>query len=212
MATHTLFLIVEIMTGTGNPVLRIRGNDRYSGREYYYVMGKAMDDKIDMSIQQSPGYAASGPVLVNTDGDKLQDILYQVNNQGGDSLQRYAGSLWVVHGSTQIPVHLNPKYAVKRQTSPISGLISIYPNPAHLETAVSFAVETAGAYSITIHDLLGRVMYRSTRRCDEGDGVWSLQTELFPQGTYYVTIEGAGMQKFGKILVARTGIEPVYPP
>src|SRR5512135_2063599 len=98
-------------------------------------MGKATDELIDIYIPHDPGDATNLAIPVKGDNDTLQDVLYQVNTYDGVGASPYAGGLWLLHGSTKIPVHLNPKYSVPPSTLS-SRALSFFPNPADRETRI----------------------------------------------------------------------------
>ena len=188
------------MTGTGNPVINLSATSNHqSGYEYYYVMGNAIDAKVDISIPHIRGVVSSPIVRVDADGDLLQDILYQVDNFGGDSLQRNSTSLWVLHGSKQIPVHITSVEG--RNLFPSNGF-SVYPNPANAETTIRYNSTSDGYFTISLFDLLGRKVYHSNNHLNIGENILNIQTEKLLQGIYSIVFEGGDVRLTEKIVIS----------
>jgi len=73
-----------------------------------------------------------------------------------------------------------------------TGVISVYPNPA---TDVVSIVVPAGAVKITVTDLFGREMWRSTV-----DGTCTINCSEWSQGVYFVTVTANHKRLVSKII------------
>ncbi|MDP4286296.1 MAG: hypothetical protein Q8922_00005, partial [Bacteroidota bacterium] len=115
------------MTGTGNHVILTTANTAGAAEiNMFYVTGTALDEKID--IYHSGIIGEAGADTLTADEDSLEDVMV------GDPYsipESEKGSLWVYKGTTQIPVHLNPKWAdVKNIPVSLDGTgLSLSPNP-----------------------------------------------------------------------------------
>lgn len=182
------------MTGTGNPVLLIQAGEDAGFYSYYffYVLGKAADDKVDMYYTLSPyGVCASDSLDVN--GDNRTDLLmgmplhytYEDLSKGKSDV----GTLHLLYGSDKIPVHLNPKYSV-HSSNESNETISVYPNPTANYINIEYAVGMSGKTFFTIRDILGREIYRDEARSEKiGRDARRLNLPSLPSGTYILLVE-----------------------
>jgi hypothetical protein len=92
-----------------------------------------------------------------------------------------------------IPDMVRAYYGASSQLSRTeTGVISVYPNPA---TDVVSIVVPAGAVKITVTDLFGREMWRSTV-----DGTCTINCSEWSQGVYFVTVTANHKRLVSKII------------
>ncbi len=147
------------MTGTKNHVLYIEGllDGGFYGYEFFYVLGDAIDDKVDMFIGPiGNGGGASNQVdTIVADNDNLQDIIMGESGFGLDAADAH-GSIYVIHGSRKIPER------TRTVSTGVSGIenISIFPNPV---TEGKFTLDLSSIeqqnLKVELWDLLGRKVY-----------------------------------------------------
>ncbi len=76
---------------------------------------------------------------------------------------------------------------------------SVYPNPAQNELNVMFNSKSIATYSITIVDMLGRVVNNISFESIEGENTMKLDLDKFDNGIYFIKIQSKGSnltQKF----------------
>jgi hypothetical protein len=194
------------MTGTGNTVICAHGSDDGSFTNFYffYVLGRAMDEKVDMYYSMSNNGTGYIDTLV-ADRDSLQDIIngLVIFTSDEDVLRGKdgVGSLQVIHGSKQIPVHISAKYGVASRHNSASEL-SVYPNPVRNHCQLDFTLQSAGATSVRFFDLLGREVYRENFRASTGEQIKRIQLPRLTNGVYQVLIERGPEQLRTKIVIA----------
>ncbi len=73
---------------------------------------------------------------------------------------------------------------------------SLYPNPANPSTVVSFTTTENSQVSITIVDMLGRIVFK-TRRNAQADIRYDVQTDLsrFASGMYVVNVRATSAER-----------------
>jgi hypothetical protein len=194
------------MTGTGNTVICAHGSDDgdFTNFYYFYVLGRAMDEKVDMFYSMSNSDAGAVDTLV-ADRDSLQDI---INGLGGftsndDRLLHnwwFVGTLQLIHGSTQIPVHISPKYGVALNHNAASAL-SVFPNPIRNHFQIDFTFRSSGETSVRFFDLLGREVYREIFRGTAGEQTKRIQLPKLANGVYQLYIERGPEQLRTKIVI-----------
>ncbi|MEP7265279.1 MAG: T9SS type A sorting domain-containing protein, partial [Bacteroidota bacterium] len=83
----------------------------------------------------------------------------------------------------------------------VSGDIKVYPNPAKSDLTVQFNSQEEKQYTITITDIIGKVVYNTVFNSVEGDNQAKLNVSDFPQGLYMLTLKGEGFNKVVRITV-----------
>jgi hypothetical protein len=175
------------MTGTGNPVVVTGGAYGHDqGEVMYYVLGKAIDEQIDINIT----YLGYSPIRIRADGDNLQDILFQVHNYEGTSLDPVSGSLAVLHGTDKIPVTLNPKYAVveRKALSASNNNLPATPNPFIQKTVLTFDNCSNGVMYMEVVNSLGKVMLREEIVNVDGLQQYSADLSMLVPGAYHIRL------------------------
>ncbi|HET9136334.1 MAG TPA: T9SS type A sorting domain-containing protein, partial [Candidatus Kapabacteria bacterium] len=188
------------LTGTGRPVMKTGGAFGHDQAfEFYYVLGDAIDDKIDIIVTHPHGTGAGG-IPVDADGDKYGDLVYQAYSEFNDLTPTKSG-LWVLHGSNKIPVHINPKYAAVAKRTTIESQCSTYPNPADGYTTVQFTISNPGNVNLSIKDVLGRAVEKKSFFTQAGLNTFQIPLDNIPNGAYCVLIENDKEQLTTKIIV-----------
>jgi hypothetical protein len=195
------------MTGTGNTVICAHGSDDGSATNFYYfyVLGRAMDEKVDMYYSMS-NYGTGYIDTLVADRDSLQDIIngLVIFTSDDDRLLHNwwgVGSLQVIHGSKQIPVHISAKYGVASGHNSTS-VLSVYPNPIRNHFQADFRLRESGNALLRIFDLLGREVYREIFRGTAGEQVKRVQLPRLANGVYQLLIERGPEQLRTKIVIA----------
>ncbi len=176
------------MTGTGNHVLYTAGGyDVDDQTDNFYVMGQALDDKIDI---WNVSVAGSQGDTLTANNDSLEDFLLSRarSNIGSDE----SGTLWLYYGSKNIPVHLNPQFSDVKSIPQENGAgITFAPNPAQLWSVATIVwpVSEDGQYSI--YDMLGRKLEHGPIQLYGGAEQQRIYFSGMPAGVYIYTIEGA---------------------
>jgi hypothetical protein len=196
------------MTGTGNTVICAHGSDDgdFTNFYFFYVLGRAMDEKVDMYYSMSNSDIGAIDTLV-ADRDSLQDIINGLGGftSGDDRLLHnwwFVGTLQLIHGSTQIPVHISPKYGVALSHNAPSGL-SAFPNPIRNHFQIDFTFRSSGETTVRFSDLLGREVYREIFRGAAGEQIKRIQLPKLANGVYQLSIERGPEQLRTKIVVTQ---------
>ncbi len=178
------------MTGTGNRVIKTVGGVGHAGGEdLYYVVGKALDDRIDINVSYDND--PSSPVIkVKADTDSLQDVLFQINNYRYPSLDPISGSLGVLRGTSKIPVTLNPKYAVeeRKALSATGNSLLAAPNPFVQKTILTFDNCSSGKMYMEVVNTLGKIMLREEIVDVDGVQQYSANLSMLVPGAYHIRL------------------------
>lgn len=191
------------MTGTGNNVLCARGVLPVGGQTClwgFYVLGDAMDDKIDMFFTtQKVGW----PVPITADSDNMTDALlgmpFIVSNKDAAKGWDNVGSIGLLHGSKKIPVRKN---AVDHKVTLRSGTLSVFPNPASTTTTISFLWDKSENGFLSLWDILGNKVLEQKVTLSEGSQTKECQFNC-PSGTYLVKVTGSSRSLFTQLLIVR---------
>ena len=200
------------MTGTGNHVLATGGGDNTVANLTYYLTGQALDNKIDVYY----GNALAGQRdTLTANSDSLEDLL--LGGPGYDDPEDLAngerdhGTIWLMYGSKQIPVHLNPQFADVSSIPQKDGAgITFAPNPIIKSWSVATIIwpEAEPEAEYSIYDMLGREVDRGTIRLLGGPEEQRIYFRNLPQGTYIYVITGSkhtASAKIVKLSPASTG-------
>jgi hypothetical protein len=194
------------MTGTGNTVICTHGSDdgNTTNFYYFYLLGRAMDEKVDMYYSMYNNGVGVIDTLV-ADRDSLQDVVNGLVIFTSDddvfNGKRDVGSLQLIRGSKQIPVRVNPKYSVA-PTSTSNAIFSVYPNPIRNHFQADFRLRESGNALVRIFDLLGREVYREQFRASAGEQIKRIQIPRLANGVYQLLIERGPEQLRTRIVIA----------
>ena len=188
------------MTGTGNNVLWIGGLNFETGNENFYVLGDAIDDKIDMYFG---GYLVGGTLDTCTlDGDGLQDVAIGDPgfNMEGSLSGDDKGTVRFIHGSRKIPVRLNRE--VVRKTNPsLEGRLTVSPNPCARHTVVTWESACSGSVHLRLRDALGKEVFQETRATTGDLEAFSLNLPALANGEYFLELQQEPCSQIAKIVV-----------
>jgi hypothetical protein len=194
------------MTGTGNTVICAHGTDDGSVTNFYYfyVLGRAMDERVDMYYSMYNNGFGTMDTLV-ADADSLQDVINGLDGFTSDDDafhgKWFVGTLQVIHGSRQIPVRISPKYGVASSHNATS-VLSVIPNPVHNHFQIDFTLQSSGETQIRFFDLLGREVYSAQFRASAGEQIKRIQIPRLANGVYQLLIERGPEQLRTKIVIA----------
>ena len=200
------------MTGTSNNVLYVQGVvlPGSAAVNLFYVMGEALDDKIDMEFDYTSnsnvvnyGMGATGTDTITADGDNLQDVIIGLGNYVSDDdlAKGYSnvGSIQIVHGSKKIPVHTN---GVARST-PTQPTLDVYPNPLRSSGTVSYSSPQSGEAMVTLYDILGRAVFAWSEHVVPGNHFIHLDFGEQPSGSYRLEVNLNGELTGKQVVVVR---------
>lgn len=193
------FFDVGDMTGTGNRVFYTLGGDGSYAYQNFYVTGQALDQKIDIFNFANAG--AFGDTLT-ADGDNLEDFLMGLPNYSTDS--GGIGSIWLMYGSKQIPVHLNPQFAdiVNLPQKDGAGM-ALSPNPAQTWSVATIIWPQAENVEYKFYNLLGNVVQSGNLLLLGGPEQQRLYFPNLISGLYVLEIRGESQSARTKLVVAR---------
>lgn len=189
------------VTGTGNPVL-FTGGSTLTSSGFFYVLGKAVDDKIDMAVfgQQLEGYYNCDTITANA--DSRQDViltrpLFESKEDRAEGVND-VGTARIIYGSSKIPVTLNPKYATVRVggSHSIASLVVGSSNGIRLQ--VYWPDEEV--VTVVVRDILGRIVLERRLEVANTHAVYSIDS-LLPTGAYFLFISGSANTAFSKFTV-----------
>ncbi len=181
------------LTGTGNPVLGTGGSYFTYGYTALYVLGKAMDDKIDVFFTQNGGgYGGEDSIHVLPDGRTT----YVIGAPAYESPEDQAngifakGSLQVLYGSEKIPVRLNPKFAVAEMKSVDNSAehLIAYPNSCDQSTVLTFDNCTGGKMTVDVISSSGELCQHEETPGGYGIQQYGLSMTSLAAGNYTVRL------------------------
>jgi hypothetical protein len=181
------------ITGTGNPVLITSGGNGFgSGFLAFYVLGKALDDKIDMFIPVYHGAGNFDTIITNDKGYKsfLKSTPYAETDEQYAVGKYETGGLQLLTHGDRIPVRLNPLLAVegKQTTSTQGHHLTAYPNPCDQHTVLTFDNSSGRALQIQVINTLGVVCRVEKTATEFGTQQVSIDLSALPSGAYIIRI------------------------
>ncbi|MFI5263946.1 MAG: T9SS type A sorting domain-containing protein, partial [Candidatus Kapaibacterium sp.] len=143
------------LTGTGNTVMFTSGGAGIGyGYLALYVLGKAMDDQIDMFIPYHYGAGTVDTIVATSKGNPTliwgSPAYESSDDQNNGVFEK--GSLRVLYGAEHIPVHLNPQFSLveKRSLDNSPHHLLAYPNPCDQSTVLTFDNCTGGKMIVDV--------------------------------------------------------------
>ncbi len=180
------------MTGTGNPVLCARGILPVGGQTClwgFYVLGDAMDDKIDMFFTtQKVGW----PIPITADNDNMTDAVlgmpFICSEKDKSKGWEDVGSIGLLHGSKKIPVHLNDVASDTEREHLKTSQMYAYPNPLDQKTTLTFENCTSGVMYMEVVSSIGVSVLRE--EIPDVDGLQQYAADLsgLPAGAYHIRL------------------------
>ena len=195
------------MTGTGNRVLFIEAalDGGFYAYEYFYVLGNAIDDKVDMFMGPfaNNGGAENDVDTLTADGDKYQDII--MGESGGiNNGNELNGSIWVVHGSNKIPVRTNSVTSRKSVDDSPSHILA-YPNPCDQHTVLTFDNCAASKMQVQIISSNGVIVQKEETPAVDGLQQYAVDLSGFAAGEYVINLSCPSPGWSSSINVIKTG-------
>ncbi|MEO6939207.1 MAG: T9SS type A sorting domain-containing protein [Candidatus Kapaibacterium sp.] len=192
------------MTGTGNKVLLLQEtDDGFTALNYFYVTGRALDDRADMFYEVDPDGLGIADTLT-ADANGLQDVIIGMQNyysyEDHSIGKTEVGTVHVIHGSSRIPVKISPKFDVGRAPGSADWL-QVYPNPSSSRVSISLREFENQEISISIRDILGREVFASHHRCPKEAEIYSIKVSMLAQGSYVLTIESGHLRRSSSIAI-----------
>lgn len=186
------------MTGTGNLVIAIGGRSWGSGIDglnFFYVTGKALDDKIDMFYRD--GFFSGGPSdSITADNDLLQD-----NIMGSPMFKESIGTIHVLHGSTKIPVRINPDMSVVHRAPNRGSALPYTLSSAGDRAFFALGVLEGEPATIQVRDILGRLIFSD--HAVSFQSTYELNLASFGSGTYQITLRTTDQLLTAKLSIVR---------
>ncbi|MFI5263124.1 MAG: T9SS type A sorting domain-containing protein [Candidatus Kapaibacterium sp.] len=181
------------MTGTGNNVLLAGGDGDagFYGHYFFYVLGDAMDEKVDMyfGVDDFPDYG--GIDTITADHDGLQDVItglpgYYSHEDHGKGKQS-VGSVWIIHGSKKIPVHSNSVSSRKSVDESPSHILA-YPNPCDEHTVLTFDNCSASRMQVQVISANGVLVKQEESPVVDGLQEYAVDLSTVAAGNYIVSL------------------------
>ncbi len=192
------------MTGTGNHVLFTTA--RNDGGDYWwdvsYVTGEALDNKIDIWNSSPFSEGISGDTLTAND-DSLEDYLFSLGWPNAPNGISTAGAMWLMYGSKNIPVHLNPQFADVKSIPQQDGAgITFAPNPITKSWSVATIIwPVSEEADLCVYDLLGTAVQTEKIRLLGGPEQQRIYFPNLAAGMYVVELHGASGVARAKLVV-----------
>ncbi|MEI8135520.1 MAG: T9SS type A sorting domain-containing protein [bacterium] len=201
------------LTGTGNAVLGTGGGFFTFQFTALYVLGKALDDKIDVFFSQNEGgYGGEDTIHIIADGRTTYIMgapAYQSPEDQANGIFA-KGSLLVLNGSEKIPVRLNPLFASVERHSLDTNHLLAYPNPCDESTVLTFDNCTGDKMIIDVLSTSGEYCQHEETPAGFGLQQYGLSLTSLPAGIYIVRLSciSDGWTALVKIMKTGAAIEP----
>lgn len=180
------------MTGTGNKVIKIgasAGLDPTS-MACFYVVGRALDSKIDMFLSDEYLVGYGDTITVNDDG--LQDYIagHGIYTSKADRLKGKSnvGMIYLIYGSKRIPVKINPKYEVRSANAKEQRVEITW---SDLAIQLTFSWRSAETARLRLYNVQGGVELERQLQLMPDVNRANVDLGAFPPGTYFVEISSA---------------------
>ena len=194
------------ITNTGNHLLYVSADNGIAAFQNFYLTGQALDSKIDI-FNSFPAGALDDSMTANADSfeDNLLGLPGYATDNDRSSGKTELGSMWLLYGSKQIPVHLNPEFAdVKNIPLQDGAALSFYPNPATRGWSVATIVwPEAELANYDVYNLLGAVVQTGTVQLLGGAEQQRISFPHLANGVYEVFIHGSHHDARAKLVIVR---------
>ncbi len=191
------------ITGTGNTVL-ITGGGIGLGTGFIgmYVLGKALDDKIDLFIPyyHGAGWWTTMRATANDIPSFIKSTTVANSDEDEAKGKQQVGGIQLLKGASKIPVRLNPLFSVAGAT-PTDATVTVYPNPVSKWFNISFRSSYDETVEYTLRDILGRTVDHQSRRVIEGAQTQHIDLPPLSAGEYIIEFSGSHTLLHGKVFV-----------
>ncbi len=190
------------MTGTGNHVLYIGADldGGFYGYHFFYVLGSAIDDKVDMFIGPIPNSGDGFLDTLTADNDNLQDAILGLSGFGLNNGNEAVGTIYVIHGSNKIPVKTNRVLPISQND--IS--INVFPNPVtNGKCILDLRSAPEEDIQVNIFDLLGRKVFSENIYTPFVNPLHPIVIRTLPNGTYVIELEGKTFNRRIHLLILK---------
>jgi hypothetical protein len=190
------------MTGTGNRVISTSGpSNTLAGYYFFYVTGKALDDKIDMFFRVFRDEFSLWMDTITADDDGKQDLLMGLpayeTSEDFEKGKENLGTIFLLKGSNKIPVNLNPRYAVERPQ--LKGN-SIAVKQHERTFDVTFDWSAAEEGQLRIYSVLGIRTSEMRLQLVPGKNATRIELPSLSRGAYLLTVTGANNSISGSFI------------
>jgi hypothetical protein len=98
------------------------------------------------------------------------------------------------------PVTISCRQQQVMQTKELSN-VQLYPNPAKDKATLKFNNEQAGAYTMSLIETTGRVVYNSTGSALEGENLVEIDLTNYARGIYMLQLNTNGSQQMIRLVI-----------
>ncbi|MDP4220342.1 MAG: T9SS type A sorting domain-containing protein [Bacteroidota bacterium] len=179
------------MTGTGNRMLYVEGSrdGLFYGYHFFYVLGAAIDDKVDMFIGPVPNDGQSDGAIdtLVADNDNLQDVIMGLGGFGLNSGNESNGTIYLIHGSNKIPDRTS-SVSARRSVDESPSHILAYPNPCSGHTVLTFDNCSASKMKIQVVSMSGVEVLQDETPAVDGLQQYAVDLSTVPAGEYIVNL------------------------
>jgi hypothetical protein len=180
------------MTGTGNRVMFAGGVIPFVpfiNLAAFYVLGDAMDDKIDIFFSQAnhPGFYGD---TITVNSDNYQDVILSmsryVSDEDLDRGKDHVGSIGILKGTTKIPVTLNAVASERERKNLQSAQVYASPNPLDQKTVLTFENCSAGVLQLQVFNSIGVVVQQEEVVDVDGVQQYAVDMSSLAAGVYHI--------------------------
>jgi hypothetical protein len=181
------------LTGTGNPVL-ITGGGGGLGNQFYawYVLGRALDDKIDMFVSYYHGSGWADTITATNSGYRsfIESTPYAETSDDNGNQIAQVGGIQMLVGARNIPVHPNPVFSVSGRHSLDTSVhhLLAYPNPCDERTVITFDNCSGGTMQVDVINMLGTVVRHNQTPGGFGVQQFAVALNELPAGAYVIRL------------------------
>jgi hypothetical protein len=195
------------LSGTNNNVLWRSGDldGGFYGYDFFYVLGDAMDSKVDMYYYNDFGFGASGGVdTLTADNDKIQDVIIGKPWYGKDNGNEMVGTVLLVHGSNKIPNKSNSVIARKSVDESPFHILAI-PNPCNEHTVLTFDNCSASKMQLQVIASNGTIVLQDETPVVDGLQDYGIDLSPLAAGNYIINLSCPSPGWSSSVNVVKTG-------
>ena len=200
------------ISGAGIKTLIAMDGEPGFSSQFFFNTGKAISDKaVAYYSYLTQGIIGSVVPLV-ADGDHYEDLLLSDPNLSMEddvSLGKFdIGTIHLLHGSSKIPVHLNPKYSVEERNAVDAAPwhITANPNPCDEKIVLTFDNCTTSRMKIQVCTTDGRIVQEEETPAVDGLQQYALFLPSLSPGMYVVRLSCPALGWTGSVNIVKTGM------